>query len=73
MFERFITFILILNTILYCVRWAGEDKTTKSVLDIVDLVFTSIFGIEIIVKIIGYGWRYFKFGKNVFDLLITIF
>lgn len=35
-------------------------------------MFAAIFGLEAVVKIIGYGVRYFKDGWNIFDLLIII-
>jgi voltage-gated sodium channel len=35
-------------------------------------VFAAIFAIEAVVKMIGFGYRYFKDGWNIFDLVIVI-
>jgi voltage-dependent calcium channel L type alpha-1D len=41
-------------------------------LDILNEIFTAIFAIEAIMKIVGFGSRYFKDGWNVFDLIIVV-
>ena len=41
-------------------------------MDIVNYVFTAIFTVEAIIKIIAYGKGYFQQGWNVFDFLIVV-
>ena len=40
--------------------------------DQVNIVFTLIFASEMVIKVIGYGARYFKDDWNNFDMLIVI-
>jgi Ion transport protein len=35
-------------------------------------VFVGIFTGEFVIKVIGYGERYFKDGWNIFDMIIVI-
>ena len=41
-------------------------------LDIVNIIFTTIFTLEALVKIIGLRWHYFRRPWNVFDFIIVI-
>jgi hypothetical protein len=38
----------------------------------VNLVFTVIFSSEMVIKLAGYGYRYFRDSWNTFDMLIVI-
>jgi hypothetical protein len=38
----------------------------------VNLVFTVIFSSEMVIKLVGYGYRYFRDSWNTFDMLIVI-
>ncbi len=41
-------------------------------LDIVNIIFTTIFTLEAVVKIIGLRWHYFRRAWNVFDFIIVV-
>jgi hypothetical protein len=42
------------------------------VTSIINYIFASIFGLEALIKLIGFGLRYFKNGWNVFDFLVLV-
>jgi Ion transport protein len=44
----------------------------KMVLSYFNYVFAGIFSIEFLMKFIGFGYRYFRDGWNVFDMIIVI-
>lgn len=44
----------------------------KNFLDTINLVFVFIFTGEFLIKIIGYGKRYFKDSWNIFDMIIVM-
>jgi hypothetical protein len=52
--------------------WYDEPKLLETVTKIINYIFSAIFLIEAIIKIIGLGKRYFKNKWNIFDLLISI-
>lgn len=41
-------------------------------LEQLNLIFTLIFAGEMLVKMIGFKWRYFKDAWNTFDMIIVI-
>ena len=49
-----------------------QSEAITETLDIVNVVFTTIFTLEATVKIIGLRWHYFRRIWNVFDLIIVI-
>lgn len=48
----------------------GEGETEAQFW--LNVIFTGIFLIEAIIKLIGLGYNYFKSNWNVFDFVITI-
>lgn len=53
-------------------RYARMSVTYENILENFNLAFAAIFNFEAIVKITGYGWSYFRYPWNRFDLLIVI-
>ena len=49
--------------------WAPINDITN----ILDLIFTTIFIFEAVIKIIGLGKFYFYSGWNIFDFVIVLF
>lgn len=81
-FENFILFVIVLNTILLILDNPLEDPegTVSKVLSYFDIIFTVIFTIEAIMKIVamGFFWNsfpgldgYIMNGWNILDFLIV--
>jgi hypothetical protein len=73
-FDTFILFVIILNTICQALdKYPSLDDSVLDFLSKANLVFTSIFTIEVLIKMIGLGLRgFFKEKLNQFDLVIVI-
>lgn len=72
MFDTFIFFCIVLNTICLGLTWHGEPPFLKLVLDQFNLIFTGIYTIECIIKLIAFNLEYFQDGWNNFDFVIVI-
>jgi hypothetical protein len=49
------------------------DHYIKSVREVLNQIFTAIFTVEAIIRLLALGWRnYFKDGWNIFDFLIAL-
>lgn len=42
-----------------------------NLIDNLNIVFTVIFAVEFVIKVIGYGYRFFIDGWNIFDMVIV--
>jgi len=60
-----------LNTLILPIKWYGQSDTVSTVTEAINYVFTGIFTLEAIIKIIALDVRYFKDGWNVFDFVIV--
>ena len=64
---------IVVNTVFLCVDNYGKDETLTNVLDIANLVFVIIFTIEMILKIVAYGFKYYwHVNWNKFDFVIVM-
>ena len=64
---------IILNTIVLGTTWLGEPSIVQYVTERLNYVFSGIFTIEAILKLIGFGIKpYFKDGWNCFDFFIVV-
>ena len=71
-FNDFILFIIILNTAIYAMVWPEQSVPLKRALESTNFVFTVIFILEAILKVIGLGPRaYWSDNWNVFDFVIV--
>jgi hypothetical protein len=52
--------------------WYAERKSYTESMEFVNLVFTIIYTIESIIKILVFKKKYFKDGWNVFDFMIVV-
>lgn len=52
--------------------WYNDPDSLGADLEIVNYIFTAIFTLEAIIKIIAYHTFYFKQGWNIFDFIIVI-
>jgi hypothetical protein len=71
-FERIIFVCIILNMLIIMTKFYMNPTLLDTVSDNINLVFTAIFTIEAIIKIIALGGEYFKDGWNIFDLIIVV-
>jgi hypothetical protein len=73
-FNTFIMVIIITNTVLLSLeRYPEMEKDIQDVFDIINYIFTTIFTMEVIIKMIGLGIKtYVRDGFNLFDLFTVI-
>ena len=66
-------FFIILNMLVMATHHADEHAWHQSALYWSNIVFTVIYGVEMVIKMVGYGIKdYFYFGWNQFDFLIVM-
>jgi hypothetical protein len=71
-FNRFIFFCILINTILLMLKWYQQAAKIVYVLEIMNYIFTAIFVLEAIIKIIAQGFiLFFRDGWNIFDFLVA--
>ncbi|RMX45224.1 hypothetical protein pdam_00020953 [Pocillopora damicornis] len=72
-FDVVIIGIILLNTIVLALYHYGIEKSFENVLDLCNMVFTIIFVVEMIWKLIAFGpLTYVKSRWNIFDAIIVI-
>ncbi|KAI8789145.1 sodium channel protein 1 brain-like isoform X1 [Biomphalaria glabrata] len=72
LFDLIITFCIFINTLLLSLEHHDQSSALTITLSISNMIFTMIFTLEAICKIVGLGKYYFLVGWNIFDLLIAI-
>ncbi|XP_035829755.1 sodium channel protein 1 brain [Aplysia californica] len=72
LFDLVITICIVLNTVFLSLEHHNQDSGLTLALNISNYIFTSVFIIEAVCKIIGLGKYYFMSGWNIFDLIIVI-
>ena len=71
--DNFIMVVIFLNMIFMALNYEGSSPGYDLFLLIVNYIFTGIFILECILKIIGYGFRaYFHSSWNKFDFFVVI-
>ncbi|WP_420431565.1 ion transporter [Hyphobacterium sp.] len=71
-FVSFITGLILLNAVtLGLETYPVETPWLAAAIPVVDTIIVSIFVIELSVKLVAYGPRFFKSGWNWFDLIIV--
>ena len=71
-FEAFIIVCIILNMIQMAISYYDAPHDYVYTLEILNYIFTAIFTLEAIFKLIPYGLLYFKLGWNVFDFVVVV-
>lgn len=72
-FEKLIMICIILNVMVMCFHSYPIKVWKKSALDGIDLFFTIVFTIEMVIKLIGLGpWQYVSDNWNKFDAIIIV-
>jgi len=65
--------VIVANTFVLALDKYPIDEALTAKLDIFNLVFTGIFFVEMIIKMVGLTWRgYFEHAFNIFDCVIVV-
>jgi hypothetical protein len=70
-FEWFIMGCIIFNTFAMSVKFFGQPYEMTLVIEVLNYIFSAIFIVEMILKLMGFGCAYFKDAWNVFDFTIV--
>uniref|UniRef100_A0A4W6EW76 Voltage-dependent L-type calcium channel subunit alpha n=1 Tax=Lates calcarifer TaxID=8187 RepID=A0A4W6EW76_LATCA len=72
-FEYIMFVLIMLNTLCLAVQHYGQSATFNYVMDILNMVFTAVFTVEMVLKLIAFKPRhYFADAWNTFDALIVV-
>ncbi|KAA0199083.1 hypothetical protein HAZT_HAZT003392, partial [Hyalella azteca] len=71
-FDLFIMLCIVLNTVFLAVEHHGMSETLDRILDYGNRVFTAVFTLECIMKIMALSQEFFINRWNVFDLIIVL-
>ncbi|KAK5607404.1 Voltage-dependent P/Q-type calcium channel subunit alpha-1A [Crenichthys baileyi] len=72
-FEYTIMAMIALNTVVLMMKYDGASNTYEAVLANLNIVFTSLFSLECVLKIIAFGaLNYFKDAWNIFDCVTVL-
>ncbi|XP_060551026.1 LOW QUALITY PROTEIN: voltage-dependent N-type calcium channel subunit alpha-1B [Pantherophis guttatus] len=72
-FEYFIMVLIALNTIVLMMKFYGAPEPYEDMLKCLNIVFTSMFSLECILKIIAFGaLNYFRDAWNIFDFVTVL-
>ena len=72
-FNSFISLSIILNTVVLSLDKYPEDDYSNMILEKINIVFFAIFFLEMIIKLIGHGFkRYIKEYFNAFDCIVVL-
>lgn len=73
MFEYFIMTAIVVNTIFLGIEHYDMDENFERVLGIANIIFVTVFTIEMVLKITAHGFRYYwSVNWNKFDSIIVI-
>eukprot|EP01062_Namystynia_karyoxenos_P002769 TRINITY_DN1097_c0_g2_i1.p1 TRINITY_DN1097_c0_g2~~TRINITY_DN1097_c0_g2_i1.p1 ORF type:complete len:2446 (+),score=704.96 TRINITY_DN1097_c0_g2_i1:141-7478(+) len=72
-FNTVIIVCILLNAMALAVDHHGQSSELEKTLDTANVVFTVIFALECVLKLVGLGvWDYFSDGWNTFDALVVL-
>ncbi|XP_063063682.1 calcium channel, voltage-dependent, L type, alpha 1F subunit [Engraulis encrasicolus] len=72
-FEYIMFVLILLNTVTLAVQHYEQSKTFSHIMDILNMVFTGLFTVEMIIKLLALRLRhYFMDAWNSFDALIVV-
>ncbi|XP_061622089.1 voltage-dependent L-type calcium channel subunit alpha-1D isoform X3 [Phyllopteryx taeniolatus] len=72
-FEYVMFVLIILNTLCLAIQHHGQSHLFNQAMDILNMVFTGVFTVEMILKLIAFKPRnYFADAWNTFDALIVV-
>uniref|UniRef100_A0A1I8IQR8 Voltage-dependent L-type calcium channel subunit alpha n=1 Tax=Macrostomum lignano TaxID=282301 RepID=A0A1I8IQR8_9PLAT len=72
-FEYGIFVLIMLNTIALAMKFEGQPESYSSALDYMNMLFTAIFTIEFLLKLLAFSFRnYFSDLWNILDFVIVL-
>ena len=71
-FELIIVILIFCNMIVMAIDHYNQTQAVAEALEMMNIIFTTIFLLEAVVKIIGLRYHYFRFLWNIFDFIILI-
>ncbi|XP_071982795.1 voltage-dependent L-type calcium channel subunit alpha-1D isoform X22 [Engystomops pustulosus] len=72
-FEYIMFVLIMLNTLCLAMQHYGQSKIFNDVMDVMNMVFTAVFTVEMVLKLIAFKPKgYFSDAWNTFDSLIVI-
>ncbi|XP_068207434.1 sodium channel protein 60E-like [Palaemon carinicauda] len=71
-FDLFIMLCIIMNTVFLAIEHHGMSDTLNKILEVGNRVFTAVFTLECIMKIMALSKEFFTNKWNVFDLVIVL-
>lgn len=71
-FDIFIMIIIVSNMIVMGLTYEDEPIVYTNTLLYINLVFTGIFVVECVMKLIAFGLTYFQSSWNIFDISVVI-
>lgn len=72
-FEYAVVFVISLNTLFLCMDYHNAPQLLASIISYGNIIFISFFGLEAVMKLIGFGIRYYFLDTwNRFDFLIVV-
>lgn len=72
-FQLFINICIVLNTIVLAFDHQNLDESASNVLEKINLSFYCVFVVEMVIKLIGLGIKFYFSDKfNAFDLIIVL-
>jgi hypothetical protein len=72
-FEGLTTSCIIINTLLMAIVWDGMPDSLSKGLDYVNYALTIYFFVEMIIKLLGLGFRQYAHDRmNVFDAFVVL-
>ncbi|XP_067130873.1 sodium channel protein 1 brain-like [Centruroides vittatus] len=71
-FEMIIFLIIVINLIVMSFEHYKQSENTTMILEYMNIIFTTCFTLEAIIKITGLGYHYFRMPWNIFDFCIVI-
>jgi hypothetical protein len=71
-FDTFIICVILLNMLQMAIEFEGMPPALIGFVKVIGYGFTAIFFIEMVLKMIGFGWTYFNTGWNRFDFFVVL-
>ncbi|XP_068423425.1 voltage-dependent T-type calcium channel subunit alpha-1I-like [Clinocottus analis] len=71
-FDRVIMCAVLLSIVTLSIEHHNQPKGLTDILQIINLILTVVFALEMVVKLMALGWMYFRDKNNLFDFVIVI-
>ena len=64
--------MIVLNMVQMAMTHEGSSIILNNIMDLTNMLFTTVFIVEAALKMIAFGWRYFDTSWNKFDFFVVI-